>query len=446
MSGWHTVLQEASFKGVRFDVDRIDEHNGKALAEHAQPFVSGVDLEDMGNSGREINISAVFYGKQYSSRLLKLLDALEESGACVLVHPIWGRMQNMMPVSWNYRHEADNVDFSAVDISFREATEAQPILVFENEFLIELERLIAQIDAYRSFAEGFIDAVLAVKGGVSDLWGSALGLYSGLAGSFAAVRSLFEFDAAAWLFGSAAYREDDFQTAMRAGVANLADMVAEGLQRESANGSAIDAASGGLTVRQRFDEAATLADKVCAVPATLHGSQSETRSGFAGLQRITSKQMQPTQMAINAVVLAALVDIATALIEEHGEEMGAPDLMRINHSVRTRIQANIEELRAVEKQAFTEHSMAAEAVCSTAYQAAESLRGIAGRFNALVVAAINQKPPLTVRMAPFDGTVHQIAFALYGDITRAGELIRLNPHINHPAFIRRNDLINAYAK
>ena len=45
---WHTVLQDASFKGAHFEVEAIDEENGKALAAHERPFVQGVDLEDMG--------------------------------------------------------------------------------------------------------------------------------------------------------------------------------------------------------------------------------------------------------------------------------------------------------------------------------------------------------------------------------------------------------------
>ena len=32
MSMWHTVLQDASYKGVPFDVVSLDESDGKALA------------------------------------------------------------------------------------------------------------------------------------------------------------------------------------------------------------------------------------------------------------------------------------------------------------------------------------------------------------------------------------------------------------------------------
>lgn len=443
MSGWHTVLQEASFKGVPFDIEHIEERNGKALAEHARPFVSGVDLEDMGNTGREVNISAVFFGRQYSNRLLKLLEALEESGGGVLVHPVWGRMHNMVPASWSYRHEADNVDWAAIDITFREGTEAQPILVFENHFLMSLERLIARIDTYRSMAEGFIDSVLAVKGGLSDLWGGALGIYSGLAGSFAAIRSLFGFDDIGWPFKGGSYSQSAFQTASKTAVEQLDELIEAGLRQAADTGAVLDVQSGGLSVRQRFDETVETAESVLAVPNRLR--QDRHGNAVSDLTRLTDEQLQPLRLVLALWVTGALVEMASEMVEDYGEDMSAPDLMQINRAVRHRIQETINTLREVEKQALAEQ-VSAESVYSACHQTVEALRETAGRLNALVIAAINQKPPLVVRHAPLDGTIHQIAFAFYADIGRADELVRLNPHITHPAFIRRNTLVNAYAK
>ncbi|MDK4605592.1 DNA circularization N-terminal domain-containing protein, partial [Kingella kingae] len=153
MTMWHTVLQDASYKGVRFDVVNIEESDGKALVEHARAFANGTTLEDMGTTGRQVQIAAVFWGKGYHSRLNKLVETLMQSGAGVLVHPVWGRLQNMVATSWHFRHEADNVDYATLDITFRESGEAQKIFVFENQFLMEIENLIAQIDGYRAALE-----------------------------------------------------------------------------------------------------------------------------------------------------------------------------------------------------------------------------------------------------------------------------------------------------
>ncbi|STZ76341.1 DNA circularization protein [Bergeriella denitrificans] len=456
MSAWHTVLQEASFKGVPFDIERIEERNGKALAEHARPFVSGTDLEDMGNNGREVQISAVFWGKQYSSRLLKLLSALEESGPGVLVHPVWGRMQNMMPAAWSYRHEADNVDYAAIDMTFREASEAQPLLVFENSFLMSLERLIGKIDAYRSFGEGFIDSVLAVKSEVSALFGSVWGIHAALAGSFAAVRQLFGFSEAAWpvsglqaaVFQTAQVQAQQAQTAdgyeaqPQTAAALVFEMVEAGLRRAADAG--VSESSGGQSVRRRIDAVCLKADEVCALPLDVLAQDRAAQT----LKKLLPRHIEPVALLLESAALAALLTISTELLEAHGDTMGAPDLMQVDRTLRRRIQAHIDRLRAMRATAAERAPEAAETalLAQSTHHTTEALRDTAGRLNLFIRAAINQKPPLIVRPAPLDGTVHQASFAFYADITRADELIRLNPHIRHPAFIRRGTLMNCYAK
>lgn len=443
MSGWHTLLQDASYKDVGFDVESVDESNGKALAEHARPFAQGTVLEDMGTTGRQVQVKAVFWGKGYAVRLNRLLDALAEPGGGVLVHPVWGRLHNMVASSWSYRHEADYVDYAAVDITFREGAEAQAVFVFENAFLVELEALIVAVDTFRDALTGFIDSVLAVRSGVSALWGSALGIWSAAAGAFAAVRRLFDFDLIAFPerggYRAAAFGGDAAQL-----FADMQVMLDDGL-RQAAGADDDGASRGGRSPWQRFGDALALAAQADAVPGGLL-----TGLGAGGLQsrlnRLTAKQVQPVAQAVRLLSTASLLSVAAAVLEAHGEEMAAPDLVSLNRVLRRRIQAEIDALRSVQAAAAEAGDLGANAVYTEAYQTAEALRTAAARLDALIVSAINQKPPLTVRPAPCDGTVHQVAHAFYGDAARAAELVRLNPHIKHPAFIRRGVLVNAYAK
>ena len=381
---WHTVLQDASFKGAHFEVEAIDEENGKALAAHERPFVQGVDLEDMGNMGRQVQISAVFWGKGYAGRLKTLLEALETPGAGVLVHPVWGRMTNMMAASWRYRHEADNVDYAALDMTFREATESQPIFVFENAFLMRLEQLIQLIDTYREAAFGLIDALLAVDGGVSDLWGSALGIWGAGYGVFRAVAELFALDIA-WP-GGGAYASAGFAADMAAAQRVLADAVQAGLRAEAglAVAASADAAAGradglavqagGLGARARFDAAALKVDELLALPRDLLSGKGET-AGWQGrrLQKTTAANMQPVAQALRLLALSALAVTAADLVEAEGEVMSAPDLMHINRVMRRRVQAEIDLLREVQAQARQGGSGAAGAVYSSSHAVAEAM-------------------------------------------------------------------------
>ena len=81
-----------------------------------------------------------------------------------------------------------------------------------------------------------------------------------------------------------------------------------------------------------------------------------------------------------------------------------------------------------------------------AYNTAEKLRQQSHKLTQLALAAINRKPPLIIRTVEFDSTIQQVAHAFYGDYARAGELLRLNPHIRYPNFIARGEVLNGYAK
>lgn len=453
MSMWHTVLQDASFKGVHFDATGLEERDGKTLAEHAKPFANGAMLEDMGTTGRQVQVSAVFWGKQYHSRLNRLLEALAENGTGVLVHPVWGRLQNMVAASWHFRHEADYVDYATLDITFRESGEPQKIFVFENQFLMELEHLIARLDTYRAALEGWIDSLMMTKQGVSALFGSALGLWSAARGTFAAVRMLFDLDGTRFGDGG------EFQVALFAPKiktwhADLAAMVTIGLLH-TANISETGEVhpQDSRTPRQRFDAVWRQMHSLYDVPRQVYAGVS-TRAAGAGphaqtrLQRVTRVQVQTVTQMMRLTAVSVLFQAACGLIEQYGDSMNAPDLMHINRTVRTAAQNEIATLRETLQQAQTlpEQNGGSHALYEHTYAVIESLRGLAGSLNALVVAAINQKPPLIVRPAPLSGTLQQISFAFYGDIGRSDELLRLNPHITHPSFIAQGDFINGYVK
>ncbi|HGO7061936.1 TPA: hypothetical protein ACLAUF_002215, partial [Neisseria meningitidis] len=67
----------------------------------------------------------------------------------------------------------------------------------------------------------------------------------------------------------------------------------------------------------------------------------------------------------------SLLSVATALIEAHGEEMTAPDLIEVNRAMRRRMQAEIAALRAVQTAAAESGGLTANAVYTEAYQTAE---------------------------------------------------------------------------
>lgn len=451
MSAWHTILQDASFKGVAFDVMSLEENDGKTLVEHAKPFANGVSLEDMGTTGRQVQVSAVFWGKQYHSRLNKLLETLAENGTGVLVHPIWGRMPNMVAASWHFHHEADYVDYATLDITFRESGEPHKIFVFENQFLMELERLIARLDGYRAALEGWIDKLMMTKQGVSALFGSALGLWSVARGVFSAIRSLFGLDIVRF-GGRGEFETATFPGRVKAWHADMADMVKIGmLQTAGISETGEVNQQDSRTPRQRFDAVLRGADAIADMPRQVFaGVMGNSQNAQSRLQRVTWGQVQTVSNIVRLTALSAVFQATVILVEQYGESMNAPDLMHINRTVRLRVRAEIAALREILHAAQTRQAQQdadnQHALYASTHIVIEALRAVLGGLNTLIVAAINQKPPLVVRPAPLSGTVQQIAFDFYGDINRSDELMRLNPHITHPTFITKGTFINGYIK
>lgn len=435
MSMWHTVLQDASFRDVRFDVVALDEQDGKALVEHSRPFTDGVWLEDMGSTGRQVQVEAVFWGKGYHSRLNALVEALMERGAGVLVHPVWGRLQNMMAASWHFHHDADNVDYATLSITFRESGEPQKIFVFENAFLMAIERLIARIDTYRAALDGWIDALTMAKQSVGALIGSEFGFASAARGAWAALRDLFDVGSLG-LGGHESGGAGDGAGSKRLW-REMHSMVQAGLFQAAAIGA--DGAVHTADVRSakiRFDALLRAADAVATVEQRMAvAANSNTRRGSDWAERAQVGQVLRL-MALETIFQAALL-----LLEHDGERMSAPDVWHINRAVRHRTAAEIARLRAT-LAAMPDKAQAYDAV----YAVVETLRDAAAHLNLLAIAVLNQKPPLIARPAPLSGTVHQLAFAWYGEINRSDELIRLNPQLRHPCFIQTGEIMNGYAQ
>lgn len=97
---------------------------------------------------------------------------MQQKGADVLVHPIRGRLPNMLLVSANLHTDAENINYVALDLTFKEATEMQPIFAFEDSLISKIDKLL--LDLENLFDDGlrFWDSV-----GVFDLKSRLLGLW-----------------------------------------------------------------------------------------------------------------------------------------------------------------------------------------------------------------------------------------------------------------------------
>jgi prophage DNA circulation protein len=86
-------LLPASFRGVPFAVidDRIAV--GRRGETHEYPFRDTPFREDLGRRARRVAFTAFLLGDDVSTQASALIDALEQKGSGMLVHPILGTMQ-----------------------------------------------------------------------------------------------------------------------------------------------------------------------------------------------------------------------------------------------------------------------------------------------------------------------------------------------------------------
>lgn len=438
MSMWHTILQDASFKGVPFEVVNIDESNGKAIAEHSCAFEDGVELEEMGLSGQQIQLSVVFYGKQYTTRLKRLLKALESKGAGVLVHPVFGRMNKMLAVSWQLRHDAENVDYCTLDITFRQSGKPQEIFLFENHFLMSLEKIAQDLKRYQQVLLGLIDVIQMGQNSVMAVLGNGLGVWASAKGLLKAVAQAFDLPLSYHVFGDAD-DADGNKKRWQNWQKNMSQIMYSGLATTAYQGRIDDdgfTQNRTVSVLQGVTEAKRQNARVLLMIKEALQQQEFKEVAFSQKAKLSFNNEWLTVCRLQQ--LAVGIQLLADVLEKEAEHMSADELMAVHRQMRLHIQAEVKNVHESFKNK--------ERLYDTNAALLESLRAMAGGLNSLILAAINQKPPLIVRAAPIDGTIQQQAFAFYADHKRAEELRRLNPQFRHTSFISQGSLINAYAK
>ena len=65
--GWKTELLDASFRGVTFEVESVQDDGEKSIVVHEYPYRAGAEIEDLGRKARRIRVTALFWGEDHRS-------------------------------------------------------------------------------------------------------------------------------------------------------------------------------------------------------------------------------------------------------------------------------------------------------------------------------------------------------------------------------------------
>lgn len=88
---WRLQLKKASFNGVPFLVDSHDMKLGRRTVQHDYPLRDKAYIEDLGRRAEEFTIEAYVLGSDYMAQRDALREQLVKAGAGSLVHPYLGQ-------------------------------------------------------------------------------------------------------------------------------------------------------------------------------------------------------------------------------------------------------------------------------------------------------------------------------------------------------------------
>ncbi|CAM4094739.1 DNA circularization protein [Acinetobacter pragensis] len=394
--GWATELQDASFRGVQFECTSTNDAVSKSLAVKQAPYSNEAEIEDVGNNPRNISINAVYAGDDYKTWVDALEAALLETGAGELIHPIYGIMQ-VNVVDYSVDHNAENVDSCTISIKFIQAKDKKrelfvPVAVLDEiytEDIIDepasaLEQYLKKLKVLDQ--NQFFDAVNNVSNGINTF-------RDGLNLAKTAIENVLA--------------PADF-------IVGLVDDVS-GLVTFDANISALSKWRDLVYRVQRFEK-------------LFQNDKSSPQ-----LQQL----WRATQVASTVAITQKVIEnVRTELAENKESSLTPIDLAVIRQNNRQQIQAAIN----------TEREQIATELNETAVSQIQVYKETADQLHLQIQELIEIRPPVTKTVITVPCTLHWLAHQLYEDMSRASEILRLNPDLVNPAVLRPGMELTVYAR
>ncbi|SLN77609.1 DNA circularization protein [Oceanibacterium hippocampi] len=121
---WREEYRRASFRGVPFLLAEAEGAGGRKLARHDFPLRDAVLHEDLGRRPRAFTLQAYVLGADYMAARDRLLEALEEPGPGLLVHPYMGEI-TVVATGHRWRESSREGGIARIEIGFEAASEAR---------------------------------------------------------------------------------------------------------------------------------------------------------------------------------------------------------------------------------------------------------------------------------------------------------------------------------
>lgn len=415
---WANTIQDASFRGVPFEVLVVGDEGGKTLSVIQLPYVNGATVDDMGNEPEAIAVRALLRGDDYETRLQSLLSALRTQGPGELVHPIHGAMR-VLAARWHIEHEAERRDLAELSIQFLEDKSSQPALFNAPAAQSSADRVATLGEQARDQAAESVASI------VDTIAGGPLPRVTEINAAFSSARSKLR-----GLLDTTSVRvllaDLDVLLYPRSAMADLRAVV---------DGAFSGLPMGGLNALFAGGSGQVSMSAAVSDFNRLAGGQNATVT-------ITPISSEPQDIQVSAALTAAARTLnATAVANAATTILAAElDLLALERAEIERLAAvartNLQAAILVARQALDAQrgAQVAMTLAQAAHQVQEAAR-----------AALELRPPVITKAAPVGGHARLLAHSLYGDHTRASELTRLNVW-GRQVLITAGEEVQAYAR
>ncbi|MBN6515562.1 DNA circularization protein [Acinetobacter pittii] len=390
--GWDTDLQDASFRGVQFECTSTKDSSSKTLAIKQSPYSNEAQVEDMGNDPRKISIQAIYTGPDYLTWVNALEIALYATGSGELVHPVFG-IQQVYYVTHEVNHDAEHPNFCTISIEFIKAKADKRELFIPVSTPEKIETTTI-IDTPASALENALEKLKLSNR--NQLFNTVNSIRNGI-------------DQARNYLGVAKQVIED--------VLSPADWIV-GL---------VDDVTKLVTFDTNISALSKWRDVVHRIERFENLFQNNNDS--PELQRVWRATQVASQIAITQQVIATT---RTEMAEEKQNSFTPIDLALVRKKTRELLQQAIREERAINTfESITQIQI---------------YKDVAAQVHDQIQELIEVRPPITTTQVPVPCTLHWLAHHLYGDMSRADEIRRLNPDLINPAALRVGMELTVYAR
>ncbi|GAB6124330.1 DNA circularization protein [Humidesulfovibrio idahonensis] len=404
---WEDRLLNASFRGAPFEVLRTRDRGEHAVAEHEYPYRDGGEVEDMGRKARRISITAAVWGKDYETVLERLIKALDERGPAELVHPVFGSTK-AQALPWDITHDAERRNYAELALEFVVAGTDNPF------FSRAWPSAAAKTETARTGAAEVLSKAAAACKNPTAMGKAGLAALANLKSQATGVLT-----SGAEIVGAPATWANDIASL----VTGIVDL------RSFSSGSLLP----------DFSAVCAALSSAILLPS---GSSSRGSSYYSGSGSGTGATTTPVTAGTELDQVAAHVQLEAAL----GVAEAAQIVLESEAVTPTLTPDEIETVTATTREGLQQSIDTYRDLypLEQARAVTEPTKDVAAAVQEAAAAVLEARPPLTTVTVAARTCPRLLAHRLYGDHTRAAELVRLN-RMSDPNFLTPGQELKVYA-